>query len=145
MQVSARASQASICASLHIAPSFKFESHCCNLKHIGYNLVKDPPMSGISAQWSLNETGGSLLSVTKGLIKAVSADNVQALALLACEASGSTLPLCPSTHHKVEQMASMRHQSVLLTFLKSQIGYSSGDAGAHLSLSAPGIAMTYDL
>ena len=48
-------------------------------------------MSAISVQWALNETAGSIFSVTKGLIKAASSDDVQVLALIACEAFGSTL------------------------------------------------------
>ena len=95
--------------------------------------------SPVSAQWALDVTVGSTLSVTTGLIKAASSDNIQALALLACEAFGSTLAICPETCIKVERIAGMHHQSVVVKFLKAQIGYSSGDSGAQLSLSAAGV------
>ena len=95
--------------------------------------------SPVSAQWALDVTVGSTLSVTMGLIKAASSDNIQALALLACEAFGSTLAICPETCIKVERIAGMHHQSVVVKFLKSQVGYSSGDSGAQLSLSTAGV------
>jgi hypothetical protein len=96
-------------------------------------------MSVISLQWGLNETAGSSFSIAKGLIKAASSDNIQALALITCEAFGSTLAICQETCMKVERIAGMHHQSLVVKFLKSQIGYSAGDSAAQLSLSSAGV------
>lgn len=96
-------------------------------------------MSAVALQWALNETAGNVFSVTKGFIRAASCDNVQALALLVCEAFGNTLAMCPETCLKVERIAGMHHQSVVVKFLKAQVGYSSGDSGAQLSLSSAGV------
>ena len=96
-------------------------------------------MSAIALQWALNETAGNVFSVAKGFIRAASCDNVQALALLVCEAFGNTLAMCPETCLKVERIAGMHHQSVVVKFLKAQVGYSSGDSGAQLSLSSAGV------
>ncbi|KAI9877850.1 MAG: hypothetical protein M1830_002653 [Pleopsidium flavum] len=96
-------------------------------------------MGAISVQWTLNETAGSTISVAKGLIRAASSDNIQALALIACQAFGATLAICPETCMKVERIAGMHHQSAAVKFLKAQIGYSSGDSAAQLSLDASGV------
>jgi hypothetical protein len=96
-------------------------------------------MSAVALQWALNETTGSVFSVAKGLIRAASSDNIQALALLVCEAFGNTLAMCSETCLKVEQVAGMHHQSIVVKFLKAQVGYSSGDSGTQLSSSAAGV------
>ena len=96
-------------------------------------------MSAISLQWALNETANNTFTIAKGFIKAASSDNIQALALIACEAFGSTLAMSQETCMKVERVAGLHHQSVFVNFLKAQIGYSSGDSAAQLSLSAAGV------
>jgi len=96
-------------------------------------------MGAISVQWTLNETVGSTISVAKGLIRAASSDNIQALALITCKAFGATLALCPETCMKVERIAGMHYESAAVKFLKAQIGYSSGDSAAQLSLDASGV------
>jgi hypothetical protein len=75
----------------------------------------------------------------KGLIRAASSDNIQALALITCKAFGATLALCPETCMKVERIAGMHYESAAVKFLKAQIGYSSGDSAAQLSLDASGV------
>jgi hypothetical protein len=77
-------------------------------------------MNPVSLQWALNETAGVTISVSKGLIKAASSDNIQALALIVCEAFGATLAMCQETCMKVERISGMRHESRTVKFLKSQ-------------------------
>lgn len=96
-------------------------------------------MSAVAVQWTLNETVGSTITVAKGLIKAASSDNIQALALITCRAFGATLAICPETCMKVERIARMHHVSATVKFLIAQIGYSSGDSAAQLSLDASGV------
>lgn len=96
-------------------------------------------MGAVTGTWALQETANSTISVAKGLIKAASSDNIQALALLACKAFGVTLAICPETCLKVERIAGMHHRSATVKFLKAQIGYSSGDPAAHLALDASGV------
>jgi hypothetical protein len=40
---------------------------------------------------------------------------------------------------KVERIAGMHYESAAVKFLKAQIGYSSGDSAAQLSLDASGV------
>jgi hypothetical protein len=47
----------------------------------------------LALQWSLQETTSSALSVARGVMRAATSDNIQALALLACERFGATLAL----------------------------------------------------
>jgi hypothetical protein len=45
----------------------------------------------IQAQWSLDQTVGSALAVARGIFQAATNDNVQPLAILACEISAIRL------------------------------------------------------
>ena len=90
------------------------------------------------AQWSLDNTAGGLLSLTRGFIQAATSDNVQPLALLACEQYGTTLPINTTTRIKVEKLARQNH-SRPLSFLKFQVGFSAGDAADVLSRSDGGV------
>ena len=90
------------------------------------------------AQWALDNTAGGILSLARGFIQAATTDNVQMLALLACEQFGSTLPINTTTRIKVELLA-RRSDSKSLSFLKSMVGFSAGDSADVLSRSDGGV------
>ena len=89
-------------------------------------------------QWSLDNSAGGLISLARGLIQAATSDNVQMLALLACEQFGTTLPINTTTRVKVELLA-RQSRSRSLNFLKPQVGFSSGDSADVLSRSDGGV------
>ena len=91
------------------------------------SLSADP-----SLQWSLDQTAGGVISITRGLIQAATSDNVQILALLVSEQFGTTLPINTTTRIKVERTAKQKH-SQPLRFLKTQIEFSAGDLADVLS------------
>jgi hypothetical protein len=94
--------------------------------------------SSLSLQWSLDNTSLNALSIGRGIVQAMTSDNIQPIALLACEKFGTTLPVCIETSLKIEQLARRSHSSTA-NFLKAQIGYSVGDAASYLSQSDGGV------
>jgi len=93
----------------------------------------------ISQTWVLNQTVNDVVEVSRGMLIAATTDNVQMLALLACESFGATLAMSLETCTKVELLCSQIHKSPVLTFLKAQIGYRQGDCGWQLARSEAGI------
>jgi len=95
-----------------------------------------PPTQSV---WALNETAKGAITISRGLLKAATSDNVSPLALMACESFGSLLPACPETRLKIEQLARRNHTSHVLKFISAQIGYMKGDSVEVLSESDGGI------
>ncbi|PMD37951.1 hypothetical protein L207DRAFT_491552 [Hyaloscypha variabilis F] len=98
-------------------------------------------MSSPQLQWELNRSLDSTLSVARGVIQASTSDNVQTLALLACERFGATLAICPETCRKVEDQI-IRLQtptSAVVSFLSTVIGYSKDDCASQLARSLAGV------
>ena len=94
--------------------------------------------SVLSMQWSLNESSSGVLAMTRGLIKATTSDNIQPLALMACEQFGTTLPMSTETRLKMEMVARKKH-STTLDFIKCQVGFSEGDSADYLSRTDGGV------
>ena len=92
-----------------------------------------------TAVWSLDHTASSTLSIAKGVIRAATTDNVQPLALVACEKFGATLAMCPETNKKIEDLIIKVSGPKLVKFISAQIGYSANDCAAQLSQSLAGV------
>lgn len=93
----------------------------------------------VRLSWALAQTTTDVLGVSRGILEAATTDNVQALALLACEAFGATLPMSTESKSKVHLLCSQDHKSSTLNFLKAKIGYSRGDSGWQLARSDAGL------
>ena len=93
----------------------------------------------IMIQWSITHTAKDALNVSRGVLAAATSDNIQVIALLACEAFGVTLPICSETYAKVHLLCSQSHESAVLSFLKLSIGYLKGDSGWQLAQSDAGL------
>jgi hypothetical protein len=98
-------------------------------------------MAGPLLQWELNKSVDSSLPVARGVIQASTSDNVQTLALLACERFGATLAICPETCRKVEAhiIRLQTPTSAAVNFLSSVIGYSKDDCASQLARSLAGV------
>jgi hypothetical protein len=92
----------------------------------------------LALQWSLQETANSALSVARGVMSAATSDNIQALALLACERFGATLAMCPETCDKTERLI-VKAPMPVRVFIGAYIGYSAGDSAAQLVKSKAGV------
>lgn len=81
-------------------------------------------MSGISEtlQWSLDSTVGEAMTFGTGLMRAATSDNVQPIALLACQEYGVKLAMSQEVRLKMEQVAKLKHTSHVLNFFKAKIG-----------------------
>jgi hypothetical protein len=103
-------------------------------------IVQHDKMSAqpVSLQWSLQETANSALSVARGVVSAATSDNIQALALLACERFGATLAMCPETCDKIERLVIKVPMPVRI-FIGAYIGYSAGDSAAQLVKNKAGV------
>ena len=89
--------------------------------------------------WSLDSTASTTISVAKDVIRAATSDNVQALALMACEKFGATLAMCPETNKKMEDLIIKVSGPVFVRFIGAKIGYSANDCAAQLSRSLAGV------
>ena len=96
-------------------------------------------MSSILPQWSLDRTSNDLIGISTGFLKAATSDNVQALALLACESFGTVVAMSPESCHKAYLLCNRSHESAVISFLKAQIGYRKGDCGWQLAQSDAGL------
>ena len=76
----------------------------------------------------------------RGLIQAATSDNVQPLALYACEQLGTILPLLnTATKIKIERLA-RRKQNQPLSFVKVQVGFRAGDSADMLAKTDSGLS-----
>lgn len=93
----------------------------------------------VQAQWSIDQTSQSVVGVTRGLLKAATTDNVQVLAILACESFGATLAICPETCRRIERYVVPTPEPAVLHFIKVTVGYATNDCVSQLSTSLAGI------
>jgi hypothetical protein len=73
----------------------------------------------------------------RGVIAAATSDNVQPLALQACERFGNTLAMASETRAKIERL--IKSPKPVATFLGAYIGYSAGDCATQLVRSLAGV------
>lgn len=95
-------------------------------------------MGAIALQWSLDQTSDHLIDVWRGYLRAATSDNVQALALVACEGFGAVVAMSPESCHKVFLLCDRSQESMTLGFIKAAIGYSKNDSAYHLARSDAG-------
>jgi hypothetical protein len=110
----------------------------CNQRTATARYIERMSAQPLMLQWSLQETANSALSVARGVISAATSDNIQALALLACERFGATLAMCPETCDKIERLIVKVPMPVRI-FIGAYIGYSAGDSAAQLVKSKAGV------
>jgi hypothetical protein len=91
----------------------------------------------VQAQWNLDRTVGSAISIGLGVFRAASRDNVQPLSIYACEKFGNTVAMCQETCRKVEKLM-VTPKPVHIEFLQAAVGFSPDDSGSELSKSLAG-------
>lgn len=90
----------------------------------------------LQAQWGLEKTADSAISISRGILQAATSDNVQPLAILACERFGNTLAMCPETCRKVEKTLLPTPPHAVLKFLQGTVGYSPNDCATYFGTSS---------
>lgn len=98
-------------------------------------------MAHLQLQWDLSRNSATVLSVAQGMVRASTHDNVQILALLACERFGATLAICPETRRKVEHQVLKVQTPItsIIDFLGATVGYSSDDCASQMAQSLAGV------
>ena len=96
-------------------------------------------MASLGLSWALAQTVDGALKLSREAALAASDDNVQPLALLACEKFGATLAISSFTQRKIEAMLRKQAVTPIQKFLRARIGYAKGGSIAALSNSAGGI------
>ncbi|KAL9117578.1 MAG: hypothetical protein Q9187_005886, partial [Circinaria calcarea] len=98
-------------------------------------------MANLQLQWDLSRNSATVLSVAQGIVRASTHDNVQILALLACERFGATLAICPETRRKVEHQVLKVQTPItsIVDFLGATVGYSSYDCASQMAKSLAGV------
>ena len=81
----------------------------------------------INGMWSIDTTSQMTVSISSGILKAAVKDNVQPLALLACERYGATLAMCPRVRLKMENLGKTKYTSHTFQHLALTIGWSGGE------------------
>ncbi|KAI0471733.1 hypothetical protein GGR56DRAFT_87733 [Xylariaceae sp. FL0804] len=93
----------------------------------------------VQAEWSLNQTSDSVYGIARSVLQAATSDNVQPLAILACEAFGNTLAMSRETCLKIERSVLPTPDPMPLRFLKVKIGFSKHDCAVHFGSNQAGI------
>jgi hypothetical protein len=93
----------------------------------------------IQLQWSLDNTTSAALSVARGIFRAATHDNVQPLAILACERFGNTIAMCQETCRKIEGLVNKTAEPVAISFLRASAGFTTEDSATQLSKSQAGV------
>lgn len=93
----------------------------------------------IQPQWSLDQSSGSLFNLFRGVLQAATSDNVQPLAIMACEQFGNTIAMCPETCSLIEKVVVPSPKPATIQFLKGVVGFSSNDSATQLSKSLAGV------
>jgi hypothetical protein len=96
-------------------------------------------MASLGLSWALAQTVDGALKLSREAALAASDDNVQPLALLACEKFGATLAISSFTQRKVEAMLRKQAATPIQKFLHAKIGYAKGGSIGALSNSSGGI------
>lgn len=96
-------------------------------------------MGDIALSWNLAQSVTDAIPIPRGILEAATSDNIQPIALVACEGFGTTLAMSSETTAKMYSLCSQGHQSPVLNFIKMTLGYSRGDSGWHLAQSDCGL------
>lgn len=93
----------------------------------------------VSLQWTLDQTADCALRVGRDLIVASTRDNVQPIALLACEKFGATIAICSATRSKVERLIRSQTGHVVIRFLQAKAGFAGDGSIVQLSRTLAGV------
>ncbi|KAK3990470.1 hypothetical protein QBC44DRAFT_64179 [Cladorrhinum sp. PSN332] len=93
----------------------------------------------VQSQWALNATSSSVVSFSCDLIRVATSDNVQPLALLACQSFGATLAMSRETCDRIQADVLPTPSKHLVNFIKTSVGFSRHDCATQLGSSAAGL------
>ena len=95
--------------------------------------------SDLQLQWNLDRTVHQSLDIALEFVAIATRDNVQPIALAACEHFGITLPICRATRLAVERDTKPRKEPIILRFASAVIKKAGGEALKRLSSNVAGL------
>ena len=104
--------------------------------------MADGSGSSVQFTWGIDTTSSKIISISTGILSACLSDNVQALAVMACEAFGANLAMCPETCMKMENLAKRRHTVHIMKTFGAVIGFAPGDVADQLASTEAGGMIT---
>ena len=96
-------------------------------------------MADISLQWNLDRTLDRNLSLAIDFVRIAHNDNVQPIALMACERFGATLPICRQTRSLVETECKKEEGNLVLESIKAMIIPAGGQVIERLTTNIAGL------
>ena len=105
---------------------------------MGDHQNSTPAKHPVSFTWSVDTTVGQAVNIGSNILRVCTSDNVQPLALLACEKFGAQLAMCQETRIKMEQLGRRHCHSYVLKALAISIGYMVGDTADYFASSDAG-------
>jgi hypothetical protein len=97
-----------------------------------------PGSSNFNLNWSIDLSAGTVIKLSSGILTVALSDNVQALAVMVCEAYGAKLPMSLETRSKMERLAKRKHSWRVLSHVGMMIGFAPKDVVHQLSMTESG-------
>ena len=95
--------------------------------------------NAVQLQWNLDRTAHKGLNVALDFVRIATQDNVQPIALMACERFGNTLPICRATRSLVETKTRPAQEPILLRFARIAVRKGGGETLERFSGSVAGL------
>ena len=92
----------------------------------------------VSLTWSFDKTASTALTIARNVFLAANNDNVQPLAIVACERFGNTIAMCEDTCRKIETLTKTP-DPVMIRFLRLYAGFDAADSATQLNRSQAGV------
>lgn len=93
----------------------------------------------VQLQWSLDVTVGNAVKVARGILEAATSDNVQPLAILACERFGTTLAMSENACALVEKRVIPTPSPKRIQFLRAVVSWSNVGCASQLGKTQAGV------
>ncbi|KAM6516697.1 hypothetical protein FALCPG4_014871 [Fusarium falciforme] len=122
-----------------VAITFQLGRSAKSTPHLGCQNAIIMSNSPIQVQWSLSSTVASTITIGRDLVAAATSDNVQIIAILACQGLGNTLAMCNTTCDLIEKRVVPTPESTSVRFLKAMVGWSKVDSVTQMASNHAGV------
>ncbi len=92
----------------------------------------------VNFNWSIDLSAGTVVKLSSGILTTALSDNVQALAVIVCDAYGAKVPMCLETRCKMERLAKRKHSLRVFRHVGMMIGFAPNDVAHQLSMCESG-------
>jgi hypothetical protein len=84
----------------------------------------------VTGTWNIDRSAADLVSVGKGALVAAATENVQPIAIIACEKFGNTLAMCDSTINTIQANVVPPPMTPMLRVAKFYLGFPERDCAS---------------